>query len=521
MFRLKSKSFLFFLITLFLVIAFVALLLIISVQKIQQQNFQVQVQSIVEAAKGDISSEIIKAFEASYILSESLSLKEWFSNNSNPVYKEIFLTNLQSLMDDRGYESAFVAQASTRNYFEGLNVTDLLTSDDPDDSWFFDTIGSKKKININLDYYGLTNRTTLWVNTLIYLEDEILGVTGVGLNIDDFMNRMKERVPGKNSIVSIVDETNLIKISTNSNYSNKSLEVILPAEISQIGDYRLQQEFILNGKRSIIVESSIKYTDLRAVLIIREADFFPSLLKISRITLYTILILFILFIFFSGIAIYNLNSKSLEQESIQELTILSMSLLAELRDNETGTHIIRTKEYCNLLAIELKKKSEYRKYLTNKYMKALERSSPLHDIGKVGIPDSILFKPGKLTEEEFEIIKDHTVLGANVLLKAVELIKFDSYFSLGIQLVRHHHENWDGSGYPDGLSGNDIPLSARIMAVADVYDALRTKRSYKEAISHDDAVKHLIEQKYIKFDPEIIDVFIGIEAVFNKISSSN
>jgi HD-GYP domain-containing protein (c-di-GMP phosphodiesterase class II) len=222
------------------------------------------------------------------------------------------------------------------------------------------------------------------------------------------------------------------------------------------------------------------------------------------------------FLFFNS---YMIQKKAFSRlEKSQQLTLYSMSLLAELRDNDTGSHILRTKEYCRILAENLRKTHKYRKYLSLSYIEDLERSAPLHDIGKVGISDSILLKPGKLTDEEFRIIKNHPKLGADVLKQASESLDYQSFFEIGIQIVLHHHENWDGSGYPDGLSGEDIPLSARIMAIADVYDALRTERPYKKPKSHDDTVQIIIGESGNKFDPEIIKIFIQIERKFKEVS---
>jgi len=202
----------------------------------------------------------------------------------------------------------------------------------------------------------------------------------------------------------------------------------------------------------------------------------------------------------------------------QSLTIHTMSLLAELRDNNTGSHITRTSRYCAALARALKHDKDYARYIDEDYIQDIERSAPLHDIGKVGIPDSILNKPEKLTEEEFEIMKKHPLYGAEILKTAIDSLDFRSYFEIGYQLVLHHHENWDGSGYPSGLKGEAIPLSARIMAVADVYDALRTRRPYKEPCSHQQTLDFIIENSGKKFDPRIIEAFLGISGEIEKIS---
>ena len=206
----------------------------------------------------------------------------------------------------------------------------------------------------------------------------------------------------------------------------------------------------------------------------------------------------------------------------QNLTIFTMSRLAELKDGNTGAHILRTSRYCRLIGLALKQNRKYARYISKDYIEDLQRSAPLHDIGKVGIPDSILLKPGKLTDDEFDVIKTHPVLGANVLKSASEELDFQSFFEIGHQIVRSHHENWDGTGYPDKLEGEHIPLSARIMAVADVYDALTTERPYKIAFSHEDAVSFIKADAGKKFDPDVVDAFLQTaEAIKASLSVEN
>jgi putative two-component system response regulator len=193
---------------------------------------------------------------------------------------------------------------------------------------------------------------------------------------------------------------------------------------------------------------------------------------------------------------------------------------AELRDLETGKHLERTAQYVRLLAEELAKLPKYRSYLTPVYIADLTKSAPLHDIGKVAIPDSILKKPGKLTPEEFEIIKQHCDYGTKVLVLAEGKLSFRSFLKIAIQIVSSHHEKWDGTGYPKGLKGDTIPLSGRIMALADVYDALRSDRCYKKSIPHEETYKIILQEKGTHFDPYIVDVFSGIEKKFNEISNA-
>ena len=217
---------------------------------------------------------------------------------------------------------------------------------------------------------------------------------------------------------------------------------------------------------------------------------------------------------------YNLHLEELVQEKVQEIshsqvaTLVALSNLAEYRDDTTGSHIERTRDYCLKLAEYLSLYSPYDKIITSSYIQDIYFAAPLHDIGKVGIPDMILLKPSKLSPQEFEIMKTHTVIGAQILEKIQKEYPNNSFINMGLLLTKYHHEKWNGLGYPEGISKEDIPLCARIMAVADVYDALRSRRTYKEGYSHEDAVKVITEENGQSFDPYIVEAFISLEKEF-------
>ena len=214
-----------------------------------------------------------------------------------------------------------------------------------------------------------------------------------------------------------------------------------------------------------------------------------------------------------------LLQRNQEIELIKDTTIVALSSLAETRDNETGNHIRRTQNYIRALAVELKKFPRYSRFLSDENITLLYKIAPLHDVGKVGIPDRILHKPGKLTEEEFEIMKTHAALGGNAIASAVEGLEFSSPFiDMACQIAMSHHEKWDGSGYPEGLRGDDIPIPARLMALADVYDALSFKRVYKSAISHDEVLAIIVEGRGKHFDPDVVDAFVAVQQQFIEIA---
>jgi putative two-component system response regulator len=211
--------------------------------------------------------------------------------------------------------------------------------------------------------------------------------------------------------------------------------------------------------------------------------------------------------------------RTRENELIQNITIHSLASLAETRDNETGNHILRTQYYVKLLAEELSDHPRFQDELTPKTIELLFKSAPLHDIGKVGVPDRILLKPGKLEPEEFAQMKNHPVLGKEAIVHAEEALGVEvEFLRLAKEIACYHHEKWDGSGYPHGLAGDDIPLSARLMALADVYDALISKRCYKAAMPHDEVVPIILAGRGNHFDPDITDAFARIHPQFQEIA---
>lgn len=204
---------------------------------------------------------------------------------------------------------------------------------------------------------------------------------------------------------------------------------------------------------------------------------------------------------------------------LQEATIRVMVSLAEFRDECTGNHIRRTQDYVRLLAEYLSRQPRDGNFLNRDQIDRIAKASPLHDIGKIAIPDHILLKSGRHTPEEFEIMKTHSIKGESMLQRSLrEMGGENEMLSFACQIARSHHERWDGSGYPDGLAGEDIPLAARLMAVADVYDALRSRRPYKQAFSHAEAVEIVVQGRGTHFDPLLVEAFLSLESVFAEIA---
>ncbi|WP_458372792.1 HD domain-containing phosphohydrolase [Pseudomonas laurylsulfatiphila] len=211
--------------------------------------------------------------------------------------------------------------------------------------------------------------------------------------------------------------------------------------------------------------------------------------------------------------------RTREVMAIQDVTIQAMASLAETRDNETGNHIRRTQHYVRLLAELLRDHPRFNPFLDDDSIRQLFRSAPLHDIGKIGIPDHILLKPGRFTPEEFEIMKTHTTLGRDAIQRAEDQLGLSvDFLRMAKEIAYSHQEKWDGSGYPQGLVGEAIPMSARLMAVADVYDALISRRVYKAGMPHEQAVEIIRQGRASHFDPDVCDAFLANAEQFHVIA---
>jgi putative two-component system response regulator len=198
----------------------------------------------------------------------------------------------------------------------------------------------------------------------------------------------------------------------------------------------------------------------------------------------------------------------------RDIMIFALAKLAETRDKDTGLHLERIREYCRILATDLSEREKYREIIDGEYIQLLYLTSPLHDIGKVGIPDNVLLKPGRLTPEEFELMKQHTIIGGNTLQAAADMNPEARFLSMAWDIAMTHHERFDGTGYPRGLAGEAIPLSGRITSLADVYDALTSERVYKPAYSHETSRSIILEGRGTQFDPDVVDAFICCEEEF-------
>lgn len=265
------------------------------------------------------------------------------------------------------------------------------------------------------------------------------------------------------------------------------------------------------------------YVALTASLIITKYNYIP---KKKRTSLYAsmvfiVIIMMIQIIFpeslvtciaavMSTLTIY----MNMENPSIHELEhyhyemVMGFATLVENKDDSTGGHIRRSSAYAKTIAKNLRKNKKYQNIITKDYLNNIEQSAPMHDIGKIGIPDAILQKPGRLTDEEFEKMKEHPAIGGKIIKDTFGHLYDGEYENMAYQVARFHHEKWNGKGYPDGLSGTDIPLCARIMAVADVFDAVSAKRCYRDAMPLENCYNIIMKGRGEDFDPDVVDTFM-------------
>lgn len=275
----------------------------------------------------------------------------------------------------------------------------------------------------------------------------------------------------------------------------------------------------------IVVGRRFKNRDIATIvmiLVIVIAGIIPMAFFKINITYVSIAIAASLcYIYYNDLVQQDIQSELIHNQekisSMQEHMISGLASVIESRDLETGKHITRTRNYVKILAEDAKKEGVYDDTIDERFITLLYTLSPLHDLGKIVIPDSILQKPGKLTKEEYEIMKGHAESGKAVVAQVLDGVANEDYLRFAQEIAVGHHEWWDGSGYPKGIKGDQIPLSARIMAIADVYDALVSERCYKKPIPHDEAVRIIKEESGTHFDPQLVKVFLSHQDEFKEV----
>lgn len=334
------------------------------------------------------------------------------------------------------------------------------------------------------------------------------------LELDNFSDIYEDRY--KQILVSIERETKIVEWNIADILQEDS-----GIPVSEFSKVRNRQVDIAINNLNILLSESLK-TNMKQLYSLMSEYQRVSFIRRSRITTITSILLVLIMIIILNTTIKSYRIKELEyldkSNKTLDVTIKIMAYQVELRDSLTSKHLERTSKYVNIIAKELSKNEKYKYWINENYIKDLEKASVLHDIGKIAIPDRILHKKGKLTFEEFEEVKKHCQYGGDTLRLAKKELPFESFLDLAIKLTESHHEHWNGNGYPNKLSGDDIPLSGRIMSIADVYDALRSKRVYKDKMSHSICLDYIKKRRGTQFDPAIVDAFLAIADKIEKIS---
>ena len=262
----------------------------------------------------------------------------------------------------------------------------------------------------------------------------------------------------------------------------------------------------------------IKYLEVRKRINVMSFLFISLLILISQIIFPEILISSLVPAF-SLIALYiNIEDPVLRRmKNYNSEIVTSFATLVESRDSSTGSHVKRTKSYVKILLDEIKTNSLYSSIMTKDFEDKMMNAAPMHDIGKISIPDTILQKPGKLTDEEYSVMKKHSVLGGEIIQEIFKDMDDKEFLNIAYDVTRYHHEKWNGNGYPEGLVGKEIPFSARIMAIADVFDAISAKRCYRDAMPLDKCFAIIKEGKGVDFDPVLTDLFLNAKEKVEKV----
>lgn len=262
----------------------------------------------------------------------------------------------------------------------------------------------------------------------------------------------------------------------------------------------------------------IKYLEVRKRINVMSFLFISLLILISQIIFPEILISSLVPAF-SLIALYiNIEDPVLRRmKNYNSEIVTSFATLVESRDSSTGSHVKRTKSYVKILLDEIKTNNLYSSIMTKDFEDKMMNAAPMHDIGKISIPDTILQKPGKLTDDEYSVMKKHSVLGGEIIQEIFKDMDDKEFLNIAYDVTRYHHEKWNGNGYPEGLVGKEIPFSARIMAIADVFDAISAKRCYRDAMPLDKCFAIIKEGKGVDFDPVLTDLFLNAREKVEKV----
>jgi HD-GYP domain-containing protein (c-di-GMP phosphodiesterase class II) len=442
-------------------------------------------------------------------------------------FETVIKNYLLGCMRTYGFDAAFLS-LTQNNALYSQKGFDRILSDDMASAWYNAALAHSRDYDINIDTDKFANEEiSIFVNCKIRgREGNLLGIIGVCIHTDSIVAAIKDFEQTTGAKAKLVGEDGTIEISS----ERKGLDRL--NWFSLTGNESFRKEFETAKKRHEL-SASIDFAgmntevgsyisaqflpELSWFLIVEHptGDFFSSLRRSAvRTALVFIAVLLVALIVIARVVHgfeREINRMADERQrnlaAMRDAMILTLADMVEGRDLNTGQHIRKTAAYVRIIMNELQREGAFGGRITTAYIESVVRSAPLHDIGKINIPDAILNKPGKLTDEEFEIMKSHAAVGGKVIGHIIDIVPDSDYLVEAKALATYHHEKWNGGGYPEGLAGESIPLSARIMAVADVFDALVSDRAYKKGFPLEKAFAIIREERGTHFDPRIVDAF--------------
>ena len=479
-----------------------------------------------------LSSLFIQEVSVSTSMANDGFLISYLSNKNsyeNKEFESVITNYLRGCMDTYGFDAAFLS-LTRNNALYSQKGFDRILSDDTASAWYNAALANSRDYDINIDTDKFADgEISIFVNCKIRGRDgNLLGIIGVCIHTDGIVAAIRDFEQATGATVKLVGEDGNIEISG----ARKGFERV--NWLSLTGNKRYSKEFEA-AKKSYDHSAPIDFAganpeagsyvsarflpELSWFLIVEHptGNFFNSLRRSAVKTALVFVAVLLVALCVTARVVHSfereINRMADERQrnlaAMRDAMILTLADMVEGRDQNTGQHIRKTAAYVRIIMEELQREGAFDGRVTDAYIESVVRSAPLHDIGKINIPDAILNKPGKLTDEEFDIMKSHAAIGGRVIGHLIDIVPDSDYLVEAKALATYHHERWSGGGYPEGLAGEDIPLSARIMAVADVFDALVSDRAYKKGFPLEKAFAIIREDRGTHFDPRIVDAFFA------------
>ncbi|MCR4667487.1 MAG: HD domain-containing protein [Desulfovibrio sp.] len=489
----------------------------------------------------ELSSLFIQEVTVSSSMANDNFLIQYLSDEhsyESDKFEDIIKKYLQNSMKTYHFDGAFLSLTKNNKLYSQNGFERILTNDVASE-WYNAAVSNKKPYDINIDTDKFKNNdTSIFVNCKIYgLDNKLLGIIGVCLHIDKIIKAIRSYEKKSGIRIYLVNENGNIEISSTRQGCEDVDWLNLP------GNNIFSEKLLArNSNIENILAFSDENTDAKTYVFGKYIPVLSWFLIVERPTkkfydaiwynafniigIVVIIIIVVIFVTSSLVKSYDREIIKLSDErrsnieKMRDAIVVTLAGLVEGRDQNTGEHIRKTAEYVHIIMKQLQRTRVFGNKITDEYIEDVVRSAPLHDIGKINIPDAILNKPGKLTDEEFSIMKTHASVGGKIIDHIINLLPHSSYLKEAKDLATYHHERWIGGGYPSGIAGEDIPLSARIMAVADVFDALVSDRSYKKGFPLEKAFAIIQEERGTRFDPRIVDAFFAARDEIIKVENS-